>query len=75
MAEGADGQPYEAMAHQLARITFASRAYRDGHAVFPDERAEPRPTWGDGMSGVVPGRPRPRHRLGTRALPPGRLET
>jgi len=53
MAEGADDQRYEGMAHQLARIIFASRAYREGQVVFPDERGEPSPTWGDGVSGVL----------------------
>jgi class IV lanthipeptide synthase len=62
MAEGADRQRYEAMAHQLARIIFASRAYRDDHVVFPDERGNPSPVWADGVSGILAFLLRLRHR-------------
>lgn len=53
MAERADDQLYGAMADQLARVIFASRAYRNGWVVFPDERGDLSPTWGDGVSGVL----------------------
>jgi class IV lanthipeptide synthase len=62
MAEMADRQRYEAMARQLARIIFASRAYRDGHVVFPDERGNPSPVWADGVSGILAFLLRLRHR-------------
>ncbi|MGQ0775737.1 MAG: class IV lanthionine synthetase LanL [Pseudonocardiales bacterium] len=53
LAETANGQPYETMAHQLARIIFTHRAYQNGCVVFPDEHGELCPTWGDGVSGVL----------------------
>jgi lantibiotic modifying enzyme len=62
MAETADGGRYEAMAHQLARLIFASRAYREGQVVFPDERGHPSPAWGDGVSGILAFLLRLRHR-------------
>jgi hypothetical protein len=62
MAETADRQRYEAMAHQLARIIFAGRAYRDGQVVFPDERGNPSPVWADGVSGILAFLLRLRHR-------------
>jgi hypothetical protein len=62
MAEMANRQRYEAMAHQLARIIFASRAYRDGRVVFPDERGNPSPVWADGVSGILAFLLRLRHR-------------
>ncbi len=62
MAQGVDEAPYELMAHQLARVTFANRAYRDGWVVFPDERGDPSPSWGDGVSGVLAFFLRLRHR-------------
>ncbi|MGH3972729.1 MAG: class IV lanthionine synthetase LanL [Pseudonocardiaceae bacterium] len=53
MAQEADGQRYETMARQLARIILASRAYHEGKVVFPDERGNPSPVWGDGASGIL----------------------
>ncbi|MGQ0777463.1 MAG: class IV lanthionine synthetase LanL [Pseudonocardiales bacterium] len=53
LADPANGQPYEAMAHQLARVIFTHRAYQDNSVIFPDEHGEPCPTWGDGASGVL----------------------
>lgn len=52
-AQRADDQPYEAMAHHLARVIFASRAYREGRVVFPDEQGELSPVWADGVSGIL----------------------
>ncbi|MGH3770327.1 MAG: class IV lanthionine synthetase LanL [Pseudonocardiaceae bacterium] len=49
----ADGQTYEAMAHQLARVIFASRTYRDGLVVFPDEQGELSASWAHGVSGIL----------------------
>lgn len=62
MAQAADGPRYEAMAHQLARVIFASRAYREGQVVFPDERGNPSPVWADGVSGILAFLLRLRHR-------------
>ncbi len=62
MAEMADRRRYEAMAHQLARIIFASRAYRNDSMVFPDERGNPSPVWADGVSGILTFLLRLRHR-------------
>lgn len=62
LAEGPDGQPYEAMAHQLARVIFANRAYREGCVVFPDEHGDLSPVWGDGVSGILAFLLRLRHR-------------
>ncbi len=58
MAEGAggrryDGGQYEAGAHQLARIIFASRVHRDGRTVFPDDDGGLSATWAEGMSGIL----------------------
>jgi hypothetical protein len=62
MAEGDSDRPYEVMAHQLARLIFAHRAYRDGWVVFPDERGELSSTWGGGVSGILAFFLRLRHR-------------
>jgi len=62
IAHAADSQRYEAMAHQLARVIFASRAYREGGVVFPDERGAPSPVWADGVSGILAFLLRLRHR-------------
>jgi serine/threonine protein kinase len=62
MTQTADGQRYEAMAHHLARIIFASRAYHQGRVVFPDERGSPSATWADGSSGILAFLLRLRHR-------------
>jgi hypothetical protein len=62
MADGQDGQRYEAMAEQLARVIFASRAHREGWVVFPDERGNVSPSWGDGVSGILAFLLRLRHR-------------
>ncbi|MGH3973008.1 MAG: class IV lanthionine synthetase LanL [Pseudonocardiaceae bacterium] len=53
MAQTANGQQYHIMAHQLARIILASRAYHHDHIVFPDERGNPSPVWADGVSGIL----------------------
>jgi serine/threonine protein kinase/rhamnogalacturonyl hydrolase YesR len=53
VADGVDGQQYEALAHQLARVIYASHTNRQGLVVFPDEYGNPSATWGDGMSGVL----------------------
>jgi hypothetical protein len=53
MAQWAGAEPYEAMAHQLARVIFASRAYREGRVVFPDEQGDLSPAWADGISGIL----------------------
>lgn len=53
MAERGDRRRYERRAEQLAAILFASRAYRDGRRVFPDERGGLTCSWADGMSGVL----------------------
>jgi rhamnogalacturonyl hydrolase YesR/tRNA A-37 threonylcarbamoyl transferase component Bud32 len=53
MADMVDGQRYESLAHQLARVIYASRAYREGRAVFPDQEGGVNPSWADGVSGVL----------------------
>lgn len=53
MAEVTGDQRYWAMAHKLARVIFASRAYREDRVVFPDENGGLSATWGDGMSGIL----------------------
>jgi tRNA A-37 threonylcarbamoyl transferase component Bud32 len=53
MAETDGGQRYYAMAQQIARVIFASRAYHEDQIVFPDERGYPSPAWGDGASGIL----------------------
>jgi Lanthionine synthetase C-like protein/Protein kinase domain len=53
MAQTANDQHYLTMAHQLARIILASRAYHHDHVVFPDERGNLSPVWGDGVSGIL----------------------
>lgn len=53
MAETADDQPYEAMANYLARVILASRAYRDGLMVFPDEQNELSASWAHGVAGIL----------------------
>ncbi len=53
MAEMVDRRRYEAQAHQLARIIFASRAHRDGHVVFPNEHGGLSASWADGVSGIL----------------------
>lgn len=53
MAETTDDQAYEAMAHQHARIIYASRAYQDGLVVFPDEQGELSASWAHGVSGIL----------------------
>lgn len=53
MADLVDGQRYEGLAHQHARIIYASRAYREGRAVFPDQEGAVNPSWADGVSGVL----------------------
>ncbi|MGH3720183.1 MAG: class IV lanthionine synthetase LanL [Pseudonocardiaceae bacterium] len=62
MTQTADGQSYEAMAHQLARVIFASRAYRDGLVVFPEERGEVAASWAHGVGGILAFLLRLRHR-------------
>jgi hypothetical protein len=47
------GEPYAAMAERLARVIFASRAYRDGNLVFHDEHGNLSASWADGMSGIL----------------------
>lgn len=53
VADGVNGQQYEALAHQLVRIIYASRANRAGLIIFPDEQGGLSANWGDGMSGVL----------------------
>ena len=62
MAERADRARYEALAHQLARIIFSARAYREGQVVFPHEHGGFSATWGDGVSGILSFFLRLRHR-------------
>jgi Lanthionine synthetase C-like protein len=62
MAGSADNQPYEAMAHQLARIIFTNRAYQDDQIVFADERGKPSCLWANGVSGILAFFLRLRHR-------------
>ncbi|MGH8903338.1 MAG: class IV lanthionine synthetase LanL [Egibacteraceae bacterium] len=62
MVETVDDQHYEGMAHQLARVIFASRAYRQDRVVFPDERGGFNATWSDGVSGILAFLLRLRHR-------------
>jgi hypothetical protein len=47
------GERYAAMAEQLARVIFASRAYRGGTLVFHDEHGNLSASWADGMSGIL----------------------
>lgn len=61
-ATNGQGQRYETMAHQLARVICASRACQQGRLVFPDERGDLSATWADGMSGVLAFFLRLRHR-------------
>lgn len=53
MAAATGAKRYEVIAHQLARIIFASRAYHENQIVFPDERGHPSPVWADGVSGIL----------------------
>ncbi|MGX1778603.1 class IV lanthionine synthetase LanL [Nocardia brasiliensis] len=53
MAELHRDSHFESDAHTLARIILASRAYRDAHVVFPDERGEVSPSWAHGSSGIL----------------------
>jgi serine/threonine protein kinase len=62
MAETEDRQRYEACAHQLARVIFASRAYREDCIVFPGERGDLSASWADGLSGILAFLIRLRHR-------------
>jgi tRNA A-37 threonylcarbamoyl transferase component Bud32 len=62
IAASADGQPYEAMAYELARVIFSCRAYRDGRVVFPDEHGDLSVSWAHGLSGILAFFLRLRHR-------------
>ncbi len=62
MADTADRMRYEALAHQLARLIFITRAYRDDQVVFPNEHGGFSATWGDGVSGILSFFLRLRHR-------------
>jgi len=62
MAETVDRARYEALAHQLARVIFTTRSYREDQVVFPNEHGGYSATWGDGVSGILSFFLRLRHR-------------
>lgn len=53
MAQATGAEKYLDMAHHLARVIFASRAYRNGLAVFPDEQGELSASWAHGVAGIL----------------------
>jgi lantibiotic modifying enzyme len=62
MATMDDSQRYARLAHQLARVIFTNRAYRQGQIVFPDEQGELSASWAHGLSGILSFFMRLRHR-------------
>jgi tRNA A-37 threonylcarbamoyl transferase component Bud32 len=53
MAQATGAEKYLDMAHHLARVIFASRAYRNDLAVFPDEQGELSASWAHGVAGIL----------------------